>query len=217
MMNLLKPVKALLFSIALVSVVKQPALAEVPTYTNPYTMMEVVADKAFNRIKQDQALIAENKEHLRTIVIEELLPYIDSRYAAGTVVGRTVDIRQQPEVFAEFVKAFEQYMVQSYAGALTYYRDQQVIIEPERPIENQNIITIRTRVIDPGKPDITIDFKLRRNRSTEQWLVIDMVAEGISLLDSKRAELSNLIRQQGLASVTALLIEKSKDPIVVPE
>jgi phospholipid transport system substrate-binding protein len=78
-------------------------------------------------------------------------------------------------------------------------------------------MTIKTRVIDPGKPDITIDFKLRRNRGSEYWLVYDMVAEGISLLDSKRAELSNLIRQQGVARVTELLIEKSKEPIKVPE
>ncbi|KKO46276.1 toluene tolerance protein [Arsukibacterium ikkense] len=190
----------------------------VQQYTDPFKMMEVVADKTFQRIANDQKLIADNKEHLRLIVNEELVPYIDSRYAALTVIGRTVNLRDLPrEEFDNFVVAFQDYMVASYAGALTYYTDQKVIIQPARPPENESIITIKTRVIDPGKPDITIDFKLRRNRGSEHWLVFDMVAEGISLLDSKRAELSNLIRQQGVARVTELLVEKSKEPIKVPE
>lgn len=190
----------------------------VEKYTDPFKMMEVVADKTFQRIARDQSIIEQDKEHLRLIVNEELVPYIDSRYAALTVIGRTVNLRDLPrEEFDNFVVAFQDYMVASYAGALTYYRDQKVIIQPARPPENESIMTIKTRVIDPGKPDITIDFKLRRNRGSEHWLVYDMVAEGISLLDSKRAELSNLIRQQGVARVTELLLEKSKEPIKVPE
>lgn len=190
----------------------------VQQYTDPFKMMEVVADKTFQRIARDQQIIQQDKEHLRLIVNEELVPYIDSRYAALMVIGRTVNIRELPrEDFDNFVAAFQDYMVASYAGALTYYRDQKVIIQPTRPPENESIITIKTRVIDPGKPDITIDFKLRRNRGAEHWLVYDMVAEGISLLDSKRAELSNLIRQQGVARVTELLLEKAKEPIKLPE
>lgn len=193
-----------------------PVLAA-ETFTDPYKMIEVVADKTFNRIKTDQPIIQKDLEHLRTIVVEELLPYVDSRYAAAIVVGRTVDIRENQQAFDEFVSAFEQYMVGSYAGALTYYKEQKVIIEPARPVGTQSIITIRTRVMDPGKPDIVIDFKLRRPRNAETWLVIDMMAEGISLLDSKRAELNNMIRQQGLPAVTALLRERAKDPVKVPE
>lgn len=187
------------------------------TFNDPYKLIETVADKTFSRIKADQPLIQQDLEHLRVIVVEELLPYVDSRYAAGTVVGRAADIRQNPEAFNAFVKAFEQYMVGSYAGALTYYKEQKVIIEPAQPVGNQTIFTIRTRVVDPGKPDIVIDFKLRRPRNAETWLVIDMIAEGISLLDSKRAELSNLIRQQGLERVTALLQDKAKEPVKIPE
>ncbi len=193
-----------------------PALAT-ETYTDPYKMIEVVADKTFNRIKTDQPLIQQDLEHLRTIVVEELLPYIDSRYAAAIVVGRTVDIRKDPKAFDAFVTAFEQYMIGSYAGALTYYNEQKVMIEPAKPVGNQSIMTIRTRVMDPGKPDIVIDFKLRRPRNAETWLVIDLIAEGISLLDSKRAELNNLIRQQGLAGVTELLQEKAKEPVKLPD
>jgi len=197
----------------------QAADAAVQKYDDPYKMMEVVADKTFQRIARQQADIKKDPEVLRTIVTEELVPYIDSRYAAGYVIGNAVKLNTVPkEDFNTFVVAFQNYMVGTYAGVFTQYRDQKVIIEPGQPIEAQKkIITIRTRVIDPGKPDIKIEFKLRRMRDGNNWLVFDMVAEGISLLDSKRSELSSLIRQQGLVPVSALLEEKAKAPIKAPE
>lgn len=192
--------------------------AATPTYSDPFKMMEVLADNTFSRIAQDQSKITANPEVLRDIVNEELVPYIDSRYAALRVIGNSADLRQTPrEDLLAFVDAFQNYMVATYAGVFTQYRDQKVMIEPGRINDNQKIISIKTRVIDPGKPDINIEFKLRRGKDSENWLVFDMVAEGISLLDSKRAELGNLIRQQGLNSVTALLLEKAKAPITKAE
>ncbi|WP_031566800.1 MlaC/ttg2D family ABC transporter substrate-binding protein [Rheinheimera texasensis] len=197
----------------------QAADAAVPKYDDPYKMMEVLADKTFQRIARQQAEIKKDPEILRTIVTEELVPYIDSRYAAGYVIGNAVKLNTVPKQdFNTFVTAFQNYMVGTYAGVFTQYRDQQVMIEPGQAIEAQKkIITIRTRVIDPGKPDIKIEFKLRRVKDANNWLVFDMVAEGISLLDSKRSELGSMIRQQGLVSVAALLEEKAKAPIKAPE
>ncbi|GAB2917641.1 MlaC/ttg2D family ABC transporter substrate-binding protein [Rheinheimera gaetbuli] len=192
--------------------------AATPTYTDPYKMMEIVADNTFSRIARDQDKIVADPEVLRQIVNEELVPYIDSRYAALRVIGTSADLKNTPrEELLAFVDAFQGYMISTYAGVFTQYSNQKVIIEPARTIDNQKIITIKTRVIDPGKPDINIEFKLRRGRDSENWLVFDMVAEGISLLDSKRAEFGNLIRQQGLSNVTQILLEKAKAPISKPE
>lgn len=195
------------------------AVAQTETYSDPYKMMEVLADNTFSRIAKEQSNIAANPEVLRTIVNEELVPYIDSRYAALRVIGNSADLKKTPrEDILAFVDAFQNYMVATYAGVFTQYRDQKVIIEPATGgNDDQKIIVVKTRVIDPGKPDIKIDFKLRRGKDAQNWQVFDMVAEGISLLDSKRAELGNLIRQQGLNSVTALLQEKAKAPITRPE
>lgn len=191
--------------------------AATPTYTDPYKMMEIVADNTFSRIARDQDKIVADPEVLRQIVNEELVPYIDSRYAALRVIGTSADLKNTPrEELLAFVDAFQGYMISTYAGVFTQYSNQKVIIEPARTIDNQKIITIKTRVIDPGKPDINIEFKLRRGRDSENWLVFDMVAEGISLLDSKRAEFGNLIRQQGLSNVTQILLEKAKAPISKP-
>jgi phospholipid transport system substrate-binding protein len=189
-----------------------------PTYADPYKMMEILADKTFRRIAAEQKTIAKDPEILRSIVNEELVPYIDSRYASLYVIGQSLKIRDISQTdFNNFVGAFERFMVGTYAGVFTMYRDQKVIIEPAQKIDpKKKVIIIKTRVIDPGKPDIKIEFKLRRGKD-DNWLVYDMVAEGISLLDSKRSELGPMIRQQGLPAVSSWLDEKAKAPIQAPE
>jgi phospholipid transport system substrate-binding protein len=47
------------------------------------------------------------------------------------------------------------------------------------------------------------------NKKTEEWKIFDLVAEGISFLDSKRAEFNKLLISKGIESTNALLIKKS--------
>lgn len=203
-------------SLCLVVVLVFPAIAEVKTYTDPYVMVNEVAEKTFARLAREKDQILANPERLRTIVDEELVPYIDVRYAAFRVIGNYISTTTEEERNA-FVVAFKDYMIATYVGAFTQYRDQEVVIDPSRDIGNQSLISIRTRVIEQGKPDINIEFKLRKPRNSDNWQVFDMVAEGISLLDSKRAELGGLIRQRGLPHVTAMLVERAQGPIVLKE
>ena len=58
--------------------------------TNPNKMVRQVADNTFERITKNQPLIIKNNEHLRVIVEEELMPYIDYKYAALRVLGSEV-------------------------------------------------------------------------------------------------------------------------------
>lgn len=209
-----------LAAVFLLHVLSVPAqAAEVQSFEDPYKMMEFLADKTFQRIAREQAQIQKNPEILRTIVNEELVPYIDSGYAARYVIGNAVKLNTvEKSDLGLFETAFRDYMVGTYAGVFTQYRDQKVMIEPGPAVDDsKKIITIKTRVIDPGKPDIKIEFKLKKSKGSTNWLVYDMVAEGISLLDSKRSELASLIKQQGLVKVSQLLTEKAKAPIKAPE
>lgn len=209
-----------LAAVFLLNVLSVPAqAAEVQSFEDPYKMMEFLADKTFQRIAREQAQIQKNPEILRTIVNEELVPYIDSGYAARYVIGNAVKLNTvEKSDLGLFETAFRDYMVGTYAGVFTQYRDQKVMIEPGPAVDDsKKIITIKTRVIDPGKPDIKIEFKLKKSKGSTNWLVYDMVAEGISLLDSKRSELASLIKQQGLVKVSQLLTEKAKAPIKAPE
>ena len=68
-------------------------------------------------------------------------------------------------------------------------------------------------VRDPNRPEIKIAFKVRKDSKTNEWKAYDMVAEGISLLNSKRSEFESILRQDGIDSVIALMREKIGKPV----
>ena len=55
--------------------------------TQPYQMMKQVSEIAFNRLKSEQEAVHKNPDHLKVIVEEELMPYINEKYAALKLLG----------------------------------------------------------------------------------------------------------------------------------
>lgn len=167
---------------------------------NPYDMLEQVATKTFNRIKTEHSQIEANPELLRTVMEEELLPYVDYNFAALKVLGK--HFRTVPkEKIPEFIKVFRSYLITTYALALSYYNGQEVIFQPSKDVGDDSTVTVRAIVKEPGRPDINIAFKLRKSNKTDEWRAYDMVAEGISLLSSKQSEFESILRQDGIQAV----------------
>jgi phospholipid transport system substrate-binding protein len=177
---------------------------------DPYHMIQTVADITFKRFANEQSQIRENPNNLKDIVREELMPYINYKYSAFKVIGaqnfrKTTDAERKA-----FVPVFRDYLITSFAQIFTLYKQQQVVFEPAKELTDEKIVSVKLSVLEPGRDAIDISFRVRKNKKTNDWKAYDMVAEGISLVDSKQSELSGLIRQKGLTHVTNMLKEKSK-------
>ncbi len=180
---------------------------------NPYDMVQGAAERTFKRFATEQQAIQKNPNLLKDIVREELMPYINYRYSAFKVIGKHLKKTTDAERRA-FVPVFREYLVSSYAQVFTLYDNQAVEFAPERSFSGKRIVAVNTRIIMPGRDNIDVAFKVRLNKKTQNWQAFDMVAEGVSLLDSKQAELGGIIRQKGLPYVTELLKTKSTRDIV---
>ena len=166
---------------------------------DPYAMVESVANKTFARFHQDVATIKANPDHLKVIVSDELMPYIDYKYASYKVMGPY--LRQStPEQRERFAEAFKTYLIATYAQAFTEYTDQEIEFAPAKRFDNEKMVDVNVQVIEQGRPPIKLIFKVRRLKD-DTWKAFDLVAEGVSLLASKSAEISNLIRQNGIDAV----------------
>ncbi|MFT5756592.1 MAG: phospholipid transport system substrate-binding protein [Alteromonadaceae bacterium] len=176
---------------------------------NPYTMIQKVAGITFKRFADEHRLIRANPNLLKTIINEELLPYIDYKYSAYKVIGAKNFKSTTAQERKEFVPVFRDYYVTSLAQVFTLYNNQKVEFAPAKNLTNEKIVAVDTLVIEPGRNPISISFRVRKNTKTNDWKAYDMVAEGVSLLDSKQAELASIIRQKGLPYVTEMLKKKS--------
>nr|WP_040889976.1 phospholipid-binding protein MlaC [Vibrio ezurae] len=181
--------------------------------TQPYQMMQIVGSRTFDRLKTEQAELRQSPEQLKVVVEEELMPYVNDRYAGLKVLGNYLRKADKAEV-ADFLVAFRQYLVTAYAQVLTQYKDQEIKYTVPRAIrEDQRIVSIPVEIVQGNRPAIKLEFKWRKNKKTNEWQAFDMVAEGVSLLSSKQSEWGGKIRKDGLPAVTEELATLAKTPI----
>ncbi|CAJ0993336.1 phospholipid-binding protein MlaC [Pantoea sp. Nvir] len=183
--------------------------------SNPYQLMNEAALKTFTRLKNEQLKIKKNPNYLRNIVLEELLPYVQIKYAGALVLGRYYSAATPAQSNAYF-NAFSDYLAEAYGQILALYHGQTYHIQPEKPLGNANIVAIRVTIIDPdGRPPVHLDFQWRKNSQNGKWQAYDMIAEGISIITTKQNEWSDLLRTKGIEGLTARLKSYAAEPITL--
>ncbi|MBP8172516.1 MAG: phospholipid-binding protein MlaC [Aeromonadaceae bacterium] len=181
---------------------------------DPYSLVNEAASKTFARLQKDQPQIKQDPTYLRQIIRDELMPYVDNKFASYKVIGSNIK-NTTPEQRERFVLAFTDYIVATYADALAKYDNQTIKVEQAKPIGDEKIVSVNVTVHSPGKPDVSVVFKLRQNNKTGEWKAFDMVAENVSLLASKQSELGGMIRDKGIDAVSSMLEEHNKKPVTV--
>ncbi|OTA17521.1 hypothetical protein Xvie_00907 [Xenorhabdus vietnamensis] len=190
-------------------------LANAVDQTNPYALMKDAAEKTFTRLKNDQPQIQANPDVLRQIVHQELMPYVQVKYAGALVLGPYYK-QATPEQRDAYFKAFESYLEQAYGQALAMYHGQNYQIESEQPLGDKTIVAIRVTIIDPnGQPPVRLDFQWRKNSKTGYWQAYDMIAEGVSMITTKQNEWADILRQKGIDGLTEQLVINAKAPITL--
>ena len=185
--------------------------------SNPYKLMNEAAQKTFDRLKNEQSKIQANPNYLRDIGDQELMPYVQVKYAGALVLGRYYKDATPAQREAYFV-AFREYLKQAYGQALAMYHGQTYQIAPEQPLGDATIVPIRVTIVDPnGRPPVRLDFQWRKNTQTGNWQAYDMIAEGVSMITTKQNEWSDLLRTTGVDGLTAQLKAISAQPITLEQ
>ncbi|TVO40171.1 phospholipid-binding protein MlaC [Vibrio algivorus] len=182
--------------------------------SNPYKMMHSVAEQTFDRLKAEQSKVQADPNYLKTIVEQEMMPYVNYQYTALKLLGPNLRGADKQQV-GEFIQEFRAYLITSYAQVLTQYTDQTIQFAVEKPVNDDvRILSIPVEIIDTSRPNIKLEFTLLKNTKTGEWKAYDMVAEGISLLSSKQSEWNSNIRQDGIPAVTKELAQLAQKDIV---
>lgn len=178
---------------------------------NPYDEMKVAADKIFSTIKSQQSTIKTNPNKLKDIVRSDLLPYVQVKYAGALILGNAYKQASNAQRTAYF-DAFENYLVQAFAQALSMYNGQTYQVEKAKDLTGKTLISIRVLLNQPdkGQQPLRIDFQWRKNSVTGEWKAYDLIAEGVSMITTKQNEWSTILRQNGIDALTKQLNDLSK-------
>jgi len=186
------------------------AVAEESVISDPNQVIHSVSTNTFARITAEREQLTENPAHMQVIIEEELIPHFDYKYAAYKVMGSHLK-KTTREQRNEFVETFKNYLINAYGHILFEYDQQELEILDNAHFKDKKIITIPVRIRDENGKITQISFKLRKNKKTGQWKVFDVIAEGISMLNTKQSEFSELLHKKGIDYVINLLKQKNSE------
>ena len=190
------------------------AVQQVMAEDTPYDLTQKVSNKLFSDIKANQSKIKQDPNYLRTIVRQDLMPYVHVKYAGSKILGQNYKTATQEERDRYFA-VLDKYIEQVYAQVLTMYSDQSIQIGKMKE-ESASLATVNVKVAQPNnQPPLNVDFYWYKNSKTGQWQVYDMTAGGASMVNTKQQAWSPIIRKQGLDALTAQLQKSADTPITL--
>jgi phospholipid transport system substrate-binding protein len=107
----------------------------------------------------------------------------------------------------DFVTAFKKHLSVTYRDALDSFRDEKITIEASR-LEPRGDVTVMT-LVHQGSGDTKVDYRLRK--TTEGWRGIDIIIEGVSLVQNFRSQAQEIISSEGADALIQKLRNKQID------
>ncbi|WP_104491962.1 MlaC/ttg2D family ABC transporter substrate-binding protein [Acinetobacter indicus] len=165
-----------------------------PTETPP-AFIKKVADGLISRLKADHAKLQNNPALVKTIVRQNLDPYIDSQAFTRIVMG-TYATNQYSSAAqrAQFEKNFRETLIENYGSAFAKFSNQTYTLRPYKASNSKN-------------PVVTIDFNNKGEKipvsfqlvdKGNQWKIRNINVSGIDLgLQFRNQFVANVKRNGG--------------------
>jgi phospholipid transport system substrate-binding protein len=115
--------------------------------------------------------------------------------------------RLSPEQQTRFIDEFKRHLSVTYGRNLDSYHNETVAIVGERE-EARGDYTVKTKIVRGGpSEDILVDYRLRK--VGDEWRIIDVTIEGVSLVANFRSQFQDIMASGGPDRLLALLGEKN--------
>lgn len=115
-----------------------------------------------------------------------------------------------PEQQTEFVDLFKRYLIATYGKNVDSYAGETVEIIGGRE-ETRGDYTVQTRIDrGGGDKDLLVDYRLRKD-ADDEWRIIDVIGEGISLVANLRSQLQEVMSNGGPEKVLDTLRKKAEE------
>lgn len=162
-----------------------------PSQTPP-EFIKQVADNLVKRLQADHSKLQSNPALVKTIVRQNLDPYIDSQAFVRTVMGTYVQ-QSTPAQRAQFEKNFRETLIENYGSAFAKYSHQTYSMRPYKASNSKN-------------PVVTIDFNNKGEKipvafqlvdKGSQWKIRNINVSGIDLGLQFRNQFAATVKRNG--------------------
>ena len=156
----------------------------------------------------EKTLLATHPEQIYDLIENLVIPYFDFPIISRLVLGKATWVQASEMQKQQFLREFTTLLVRTYAKALQEYSNEEITILPSVNNPGSNLVEIKTEVSGKGSATKT-PINYRMHISGEQWKVLDLVVDGISLVNSYKGEYGSIVRKDGLDVLIAKMKEKN--------
>ena len=190
---MLKRLMAVLMA-GLVISVSNPAIAETEALDAVRTSVEAILESL-----KDKELDAESRR-------EQMRAAIKDRFDFRAMSQRTLATnwkKASDEEKQQFIELFTQLIENSYVDKIESYTNETVEY-PGAKVKGKKAI-VDTLIIT-ASADIPVNYKLYRKG--EEWLVYDVIIEGVSLINNYRSSYKEIVKKEGITGLLAKMQDK---------
>ena len=164
-----------------------------PTETPP-DFVKRVADGLITRLKADHAKLQSNPALVKSIIRQNLDPYVDSQAFTRIVLGTYANNQYTTAAQrAQFEQNFRAVIIENYGGAFAKYTNQSYTMRPFKSTNNKNPVVTLDFLHNGEK--IPVSFQL--TDKGDQWRVRNINVSGIDLGLQFRNQFAATVKRNG--------------------
>ncbi|MEK0085582.1 MlaC/ttg2D family ABC transporter substrate-binding protein [Benzoatithermus flavus] len=162
----------------------------------PREFIQRLGDRTVQILNEPQSENARKLQELKRLLDEAT----DLDLIARLVMGRYWREASETQK-AEYLELFRALVMQTMAERFSWYTGETFEITDAKPVDERDTI-VSTRINRTnGKPPILVDWRVRKGE--RGYLLVDIVAEGVSLVVTQRSEAAEIIGRSGIDGLLA--------------
>lgn len=176
------------------------AVTAAQAQSDPITLLQSVADSMISGLRENQATLKSKPQIVYSLAYKYVVPNaalpIMSRRVLPPQTWNNATLAQREE----FQKQFTRTLIRTYASSLTAYKDQTIKFYPIRGgYQGRNTVVVESDIISSESQPIRVSYRLLH--AGNSWKLIDLSVEGVSMLESFRAQYADLLSQGNMSQL----------------
>ena len=166
--------------------------------SSPTDEVRTSVDAVLAILDNEQLNYDDKRTQIRVIVKERFDFRAMSQRTLATNWKKTTDEEKD-----KFVELFSQLIENSYVGKIESYTNERVDYPGEKVSGRKAVVET---LIITSSADIPVDYRVYQKG--QQWLVYDVIIEGVSLISNYRSSYQEIMKKEGFDGLLAKMQEK---------
>ncbi|MEE2761233.1 MAG: ABC transporter substrate-binding protein [Pseudomonadota bacterium] len=154
-----------------------------------HQFIQTLSDRAVARLAGDKNSTSEQERRFRALLNENFDIKLLGRWALGRHWRKATKAEQ-----TEYLAQFEEFLVATYSNRFRQITTERIAVA-SASTRNNKLAIVHSRLLRDSQKPVRIDWRVAYPRG--QYKIVDIIVEGISMLQTQRSEFGSVIRQNG--------------------